>query len=199
MDFSITLTGCDSAYHTVDLRLEDINGRALASLGAENVTQHRAYTTPSQPAKYFLHVVNGYAGTAASGCSYTFQVNPADAVLGSLPAPPIVAPPPAPPPAPTKPFYQYSTALSARRVGHRIVGRLTSRSNSCVGIERVILKRVGNAANIYHTTRTRSDGSFSMPLPKRRGRYYVVHKTKTWDFETETVRCGYSSSGSVQR
>lgn len=211
IDISVQASECG---RPVELALYNVDGRKLNSVSARGYRPevvHLKFTSPAGITKYYLRASD--LGAAQDyNCAYRFRIDPADAITTtpptgssatppsgqSTPPPPPVVPPPPPPPA-AKPFNQYATALTVRRSGNRIVGRLTSRSDLCIGAERVILRRVGAPTRIYQATDTTWSGRFSLPLPKRRGRYYVVHKRVTWNLDSQVLRCGYSSSRTIRR
>ncbi len=124
------------------------------------------------PDDYFVR-----AGVDDSDCltgGWQFRIETPDAVtlVNPFAAPP---PPPPPPPVAARPARpRYATSVSLRRRGARYSGRASSARLGCKVGRRVVLRRFGSGSRSFGSTRTRSNGTFSIQRSRRlRGRVYA--------------------------
>lgn len=128
-----------------------------------------------QPLLWFSNAFGreNYLATIEQVSSPTFTPPP--------PAQPPVAPSPTPPASsPSKPFVRYKVSMTSRRVGRVITGRIRSRGSFCRGgMVPVSLRRVGSRYAVS-TVHSRSDSTYRIRLPRRKGRYYVAIKQTSY-------------------
>ena len=124
------------------------------------------------PDDYFIR-----AGIDDEDCltgRWQFRIETPDAVTLVNPfAPPPAPPQPAPVAAvPARP--RYATSVSLRRRGARYSGRVSSTRLGCKVSRRVVLRRFGSGTKSFGSTRTRSNGTFSIQRSRRlRGRVFA--------------------------
>ena len=145
------------------------------------------------PDDYFIR-----AGVDESDCltgRWQFRIETPDAITLVNP----FAPPPAPPQpvpvvaVPARP--RYATSASLRRRGARYSGRVSSTRLGCKVGRRVVLRRFGSGTKSFGSTRTRSNGTFSIQRSRRlRGRVYA----SVTDRYTPTAVCRGGRSKSIR-
>lgn len=72
-----------------------------------------------------------------------------------------------------------ASKLSLSRQGRRYRGRVSSTRAACLAKRRVVLRRVGSGTRSFGSTRTRSNGTWSISRARLRGRVYAVVATRS--------------------
>jgi hypothetical protein len=114
-------------------------------------------------------------------------------IAGPQPQPFDVVAPPAPPPPPPN-SETIAGSATARRVGSRYSGRISTRSD-CMGQRTVVLRRVGSGTRSFGRTLSRANGTFTVKRSRRlRGRVYVVVLSR----KTGVITCQSARSPTIR-